>query len=128
MKTDVNQPAAAISPRPATHQYMGTAAILAERARRAVDGAGCSRGSRRAVGGVRDAGTERRPEPVHTARVDDVRVVAGDDQIGEGAHAVVDAAPADGEGLVPRVAWTREEAVPATDAGVVEQQVDVVGL
>ena len=56
---------------------------------------------RRAVGGVRDAGTERCPETVHAAGVDEVAVVAGDEQRDEGPCAVVDAAPADRERLVP---------------------------
>ncbi len=46
----------------------------------------------------------------------------------EGASAVVDAEPADVEGALPFRALVRDHAAAAADAGVVEQQVDLVGV
>ena len=57
-----------------------------------------------AVGGVRHAGAERRPEAVDAAGVDDVAVVGLQQHRQEGAGAVVDAAPADVEGPLPLLA------------------------
>jgi hypothetical protein len=46
----------------------------------------------------------------------------------ERARGVVDAAPAHAERLLPQRAIAGDEAAAATDAGVVEQQVDVIDL
>jgi hypothetical protein len=45
----------------------------------------------------------------------------------EGAHAEIDAAPADVEGALPLIARAGEQAAAAADAGIVEQQMDLVG-
>ena len=55
-------------------------------------------------------------------------LVGGDEQRQEGSGAVVDAAPTHGEAPVPRFTGVGEEAAAAAQAGVVEQEVDVVGL
>ena len=83
---------------------------------------------RRRVRRVRPLRTHARPEPVDARGVDDVALVGGDEQREEGAGAVVHAAPAHGEAPVPRLAAVGEQAAAAAQAGVVEQQVDVVGL
>ncbi|MGY4488546.1 hypothetical protein ACVWWR_007737 [Bradyrhizobium sp. LM3.2] len=46
----------------------------------------------------------------------------------EGADAKIDAAPADVEGALPLLARVGEQAAAATDAGVVEQEMDPIGL
>ena len=46
----------------------------------------------------------------------------------EGAAGIVDAVPADIEGALPFLARAFDEAGAAADAGVVEQQVDVVAV
>ena len=46
----------------------------------------------------------------------------------EGADTEIDAAPADVEGALPRVAGVGEQAAAAADAGIVEQKMDPVGL
>src|SRR5450755_2158718 len=82
-----------------------------------------------AVSGLRHARTQRRPEAVHAAGVDQDAVAAGDQQRQEYPGAVIDAPPADGEHalpLLPAVAeQAAEEAVAAADARVAEHQVDV---
>ena len=55
-------------------------------------------------------------------------LVGGDQQRHEGAHAVVHAAPADVERALPHGAVVGDDGAAAADAGVVEQQVDVIGL
>src|SRR5207302_168524 len=79
-----------------------------------------------AVGGVGNTGAERGPETVDAAGVDEVALFAGHQQRDEGATAVVDAAPNHAEGAVPLFPLTGEEAAATTDAGVVEEEVDVV--
>ena len=81
-----------------------------------------------AVGRVGAVRAQGRPEAVDAARVHHVRVLAGEQQRHEGAGAVVDAEPADVERALPLVAFAAHEAGAAADAGVVEQQVDVVGV
>ena len=71
---------------------------------------------------------ERSPEAVDAGRIDDVRLVGAAQHRQERAAAVVDPAPADVEGLFPLGAGRIDEAAAAADAGVVEQQVDLVGL
>src|SRR4051794_15103531 len=92
-----------------------------QRLREALDGE-----LRRAVGGVGDVRAERRPEAVDAARVDDVAFLAGEQQRQERARAEVDAAPADAEGAIPLRPFIGDEAAATADAGVVEQQVDVL--
>jgi hypothetical protein len=46
----------------------------------------------------------------------------------EGADAEIDAAPADVERFLPLLARVGEQAAAAADAGIVEQQVDLVGF
>src|SRR5271166_2790571 len=81
---------------------------------------------RRAIRGVRDARSNRRPEAVDAAGVDDVRPVCLLQHRQKAAGAKIDAAPADVEGPFPRLAAVGEHAAPATDAGIVEQQMDLV--
>ena len=45
----------------------------------------------------------------------------------KGADAEIDAAPADVEGALPLLAGIGEQAAAAADAGIVEQQMDLVG-
>ena len=72
-------------------------------------------------------GPDRCPETVDAAGVDDVRLVGLLQHRQEGARAQIDAAPADVEGPLPRFAAVGEHAAAATDAGVVEQQMDPIG-
>ena len=81
----------------------------------------------RAVGGVRVGRAERRPQAVDAARVDDVTFVGDQQHRQEDAGAVVDATPIDAEGPVPIGAVVDDEAAATPDAGVVEQEVDVLG-
>ena len=81
-----------------------------------------------AVGGVRHGGADRGPEAVDARRVDDVAAVGLQHHRQEGAGAVVDAEPADVEGALPFRALVRDHAAAAADAGVVEQQMDLVGV
>src|SRR5204862_338076 len=71
---------------------------------------------RGAIGRVRDAGAERRPEPVHARGVRDVALVARDQQRHERPAAVVDAAPADAERAVPVVTRAGDERAAAAVA------------
>ena len=80
-----------------------------------------------AVGGVRHAHANRGPEPVDARCVDDVPLVGLHQQRQEGADAEIDAAPADVEGALPLLARIGEQAAATADAGVVEQQMDLVG-
>ena len=80
-----------------------------------------------AVGGVRHAQSDRGPEAVDAAGVDDVALVGLQQHRQEGADAEINAAPADVEGPFPLLAGVGEQAAAAADAGVVEQQMDLVG-
>ena len=82
---------------------------------------------RRAVGGVRHARPERRPEAVDAAGVDDVRLRRPSAASAGTRACRVDAAPADVERPLPLLAAVGDHAAAAADAGVVEQQVDPVG-
>jgi hypothetical protein len=79
------------------------------------------------VGGVRRRHADRRPEAVDAGGVDDMSLVGLQEQRHEGADAEIDAAPADVEGLLPRLARVGEQAAAATDAGIVEQEMDLAG-
>ena len=57
-----------------------------------------------------------------------MRLVGGQQHRQEGARGVVDPAPADVEGLLPLAPVAGDETAAAADAGVVEQQVDPVGV
>src|ERR1700739_2876164 len=83
---------------------------------------------RSAIGGVRYAEANRSPEAVDARGVDDVRLIRLDEQRQEGADAEIDAAPADVEGALPLLARIGEQAAAASDAGIVEQEMDLVGL
>src|ERR1044072_7906520 len=74
-----------------------------------------------------DAGTDRRPEAVDAGRVDDVALISLQQQRQEGADAEIDTAPADVEGALPLFARVGEQAAAAANAGIVEQQMDLVG-
>jgi hypothetical protein len=80
----------------------------------------------RAVGGVRHARAQRRPEAVHAAGVDQHAVAAGDQQRQEGPGAVVDTPPVHRERALPVLPAVVDEAAAAADAGVAEDQVDVI--
>src|ERR1035437_9294975 len=80
-----------------------------------------------AVGGVRHAHSKRGPEPVDAGGIDDVALVGLYQHRQEGADAEIDPAPADVEGLFPLLPGVGEQAAAAADAGVVEQQMDLVG-
>ena len=80
-----------------------------------------------AVRGVRADRAEARPETVDAARVDDVAALGSQQHRHERAGAVEHTAPADREDPVPLAGIAGHQAATATDAGVVEQQVDVVG-
>ena len=79
-----------------------------------------------AVRGVRDVRAQRGPEAVDAAGVDDVALFARQQQRHEHTGAQVYAAPAHVEGGLPLVASVCNETSATADAGVVEQQVDVL--
>ena len=81
----------------------------------------------RAVGRLRRARAQRRPEAVHAAGVDQDAVRARDQQRQERAGAVVDAGPVDGERPLPLFPVTADKAAAAADARVAEDQVHVIG-
>ena len=81
----------------------------------------------RAVGRVRNARAKCRPEAVHAAGVDQDAVAAGDQQRQERAGAEIHPPPVDGEGALPLLPGVLDEAAAAADAGVGEDQVDVIG-
>jgi len=73
-----------------------------------------------------DTRSDRRPEAVRAAGVDDVALVGALQHRQEGAGAVIYATPADVECPFPLVAAVGDHAAAATDAGVVEQQMNLV--
>ena len=83
---------------------------------------------RRAVGGLRDAGHQRRPEAVGARRVDDMPFARALQHREEGAARIIDAEPADLEHAVPFGPVVEHEAAAAADAGIVEEKVDVIAL
>ena len=80
------------------------------------------------IGGMRDAWPDRGPKAVDATDVDDVALVGVLQHRQKRAGAVIDAAPADVERALPFVAVIGNHAAAAADTGVVEQQVDLVGL
>ena len=82
---------------------------------------------RGAVGGVRAVRSQARPEAVDAAGVDHVGVGTRQQHRHERPGAVVDPEPADVEGAFPLLAGrVVDEARAAADAGVVEQEIDVI--
>src|SRR5437660_6359365 len=81
-----------------------------------------------AEGGMRDAWPDRGPKAVDATGVDDVALLGFLQHRQKRAGAVIDAAPADVERALPFVAAIGNHAAAAADTGVVEQQVDLVGL
>jgi hypothetical protein len=69
-----------------------------------------------------------RPKAVDATGVDDVALRGVLQHRQKRASAVIDAAPADVERAFPFVAAIGNHAAAAADTGVVEQQVDLVGL
>ena len=80
-----------------------------------------------AVGGVRYAHSHGSPEAIDAAGVDDMALVGLHQHGQEGAHSEIDATPADVEGSFPLLAGIGEQTAAAADAGIIEQQVDLVG-
>src|SRR2546423_9064863 len=80
-----------------------------------------------AVGSMRYAHSHGSPETVDTAGVDDVTLVGLDQHWKEGADSEIDATPADVERSFPLLPRVGEKAAAAPDAGIIEQQVDLVG-
>src|SRR5207244_8290105 len=78
--------------------------------------------------GIRDAWLDRGPKAVDATGVDDVALLGVLQHRQKRAGAVIDAAPADVERALPFVAAVGHHAAAAADTGVVEQQVDLVGL
>ena len=76
---------------------------------------------------MRRVGSDRGPETVHAAGVDDVRLIRGAQHWQEGAGVQVDTTPADVEGTFPFGPLVDDHASAAADTGVVEQQVDAIG-
>ena len=83
---------------------------------------------RRRVGGVGTVGSDGCVEAVDARRVDHCALGCGGDEWQEDAAAEVDAAPDDIEGPFPRRPLGLEHGATTGDAGVVEQQMDVVGV
>src|SRR4029077_1892127 len=77
---------------------------------------------------MRDAWPDRGPKAVDAAGIDDVALLGVLQHRQKRAGAVIDAAPADVERALPFVAAVGNHAAAAADTGVVEQQVDLVGL
>src|SRR5215467_10386534 len=77
---------------------------------------------------MRDARPDRGPKAVDAAGVDDVALLGVLQHRQKRAGAVIDAAPADVERALPFVAAVGHHAAATADTGVVEQQVDLVGL
>ena len=77
---------------------------------------------------MRPIRADTREEAVDARRVDDVPFLGGGDGVEEDPRAVVDPSPADGEAAVPRLPRVGEQAASTAQTGVVEQQVDMVGV
>src|SRR6202035_4207703 len=82
---------------------------------------------RRTISRMRHVGPEACPKAVDAARVDDVPFIGLLQHRHKGACAKIDAAPADVEGFFPLVTRVGEEAAATADAGVVEEEIDLVG-
>src|SRR6516225_6457005 len=79
-----------------------------------------------AIGRVRTVRSERGPEAVDAAGVDDVAFIRAPQQRQKSARAVIDAVPADAERLFPFGAVTIDKDSAAADPGIVEQKMDVI--
>src|SRR5262249_61968564 len=77
---------------------------------------------------MRDAWPDRGPKAIDAAGVDNVAFLGVLQHRQKRAGAVIDAAPAGVERALPCVAAIGNHAAAAADTGVVEQQVDLVGL
>ena len=82
---------------------------------------------RRGIGGMRHVGSDRGPETVHAAGVDDVCLIRGAQHRQEGPRVQIDATPTDVEGAFPFRALADDHTPAATDTSVVEQQVNAIG-
>src|SRR5262249_21312343 len=82
----------------------------------------------RTVGRVRHARSQRSPEAIYAARVDDAGFAGVYEQWQEGSRAKINPAPADVEGPIPLGAAIGEQAAAAPDAGIIEEQVHFVRL
>src|SRR3954447_8257556 len=77
---------------------------------------------------MRHAHADGSPEAVDAGGVDDVTVIGLEQQRQESANAEINPAPADIESTFPLLARVGHDAAPTADAGIVEKQVDLVGL
>src|SRR5262249_57837827 len=77
---------------------------------------------------MRDAWPDRGPKAIDAAGVDNVAFLGVLQHRQKRAGAVIDAAPAGVERALPCGAAIGNHAAAAADTGVVEQQVDLVGL
>ncbi len=83
---------------------------------------------RRGISSVRHRRSDRRPKPIDTAGVDDVTLVRLLEHGQEGAGVEINPSPADIEDAFPFIAGVGDDTAAAADSGIVEQQVDLVGL
>src|ERR1700739_3064563 len=81
---------------------------------------------RSTVGGVRRTRPDRGPEPVDAGSIDDMALVSLHQHRQEGADGKITPAPADIEGPFPLLARMGEQAPATADAGIIEQQMDLV--
>ena len=78
-----------------------------------------------AVGGVRHVASERGPEAVDAAGVDDMSFLTCQQHGQESPAHEIDAVPTDVEGPLPLLLGTRDKAAATPNARIVEQQIDV---
>src|SRR5271163_3635388 len=76
---------------------------------------------------MRNMRSDRSPETIDAAGIDDVALLRLQHHRQEGAGAVVDAAPAHVEGSFPLLAAMGEHAAAAADTGIIEEEMDLVG-
>src|SRR6516165_189608 len=81
-----------------------------------------------AIGGMRPVTSNGGPEAVDAAGIDDVTLLGVAQQWQKGTGAVIDAVPADPERSFPFGAVAVDKAAAATDPGIVEQQMNMVGV
>ena len=82
---------------------------------------------RRGIGGMRRIRSNRSPETVHAAGVDDVRLIRGTQHWQESPRVQIDTTPADIEGAFPFGPLVDDYASTPADTGVVEQQMNAIG-
>src|SRR6516162_11821957 len=82
----------------------------------------------RAIGSVRTPRPERGPKAIDAAGVDDVALVRLLQQWQKGPRAEIDPVPADAKRPFPFCTAAIDEASTAANAGIVEQQMDVIGV